>query len=721
MVVLRAPAAGRRTLNDAPRPPALGELGIGLLTFALYVLVEGLGGPGREDAAQQTGRALLAIEKRLHIPVEVWLNTWLTPHALLRLIADYEYAFTYIVTALWLLVWLYRRRPNTYRWARSSFVLLNIIALACFALYPVAPPRLLAGTQFVDTVSADGTWGSWGSPVVARANQLAAMPSLHIAWALWVSVVLACISGRWWVQALSAWHVTVTAVVIMATANHFVLDAFGGAFLVFLAIALMSLVRDRPGTAPRVAGADAFFLYVESSTAPQHVGGLVVLDDSGQGFRDRLRATIETHVDELPRFRQRLSASSGWRRPRWLAASEVDWDWHVPVWELDGGGMAALHDLVARIQAAPLPRDRPLWRFGAVTGFAPGKVAALLVVHHTVADGIGTIAQAFRLIEPVPSMPSGSAHARRPGPLRRAAATVSGLLQLAADGATRCRLPTGDSAERRYVTLAVELSTLRAIARTFRVRVSDVLLTAVGGAVRRLLGPATVPPYLRTAVPLMMRVPDSAAEGNATAAVIIDLPWREASEVHRLQETARRSRRLRTGSRALAARFVMSTGCAVLPPPMLAWFARTVYGHRFFQAIVSNMPGPVGRYRLAGATMEEVYPVLPLAPRVPLAAGIIGWDGTLFFGVSADPALVADADLFAAALLDCLDELSVGARAARATLGAEPPDRLVTASFISRVAPESPPRISADGRLQASASRSWARPLGESNVDPNSV
>src|SRR5262245_60258341 len=169
MVILRAPVANRRTQDGAApatfeaanRPPVLGELAIGLFTFAAYVLVEGLGGPGREAAARRNGQDLLDIERALRIPLEVWLNEWLTPHRVLRLLADYEYAFTYIVTALWLLVWLYRRRPVTYRWARSSFVLLNVIAMGCFALYPVAPPRLLPGTGFVDTVSADGTWGSW--------------------------------------------------------------------------------------------------------------------------------------------------------------------------------------------------------------------------------------------------------------------------------------------------------------------------------------------------------------------------------------------------------------------------------------------------------------------------------------------------------------------------------------------------------------------------------
>src|SRR5215468_3919328 len=115
------------------------ELMIGLATFALYVVVEQLGGHGRTAAAEHNGRALLAVEQRAGVPVEVWLNSWIVAHQRLRVLANYEYAFTYLVTALVVLVWLYRCRPDVYRWARTSFVLMNAIGLACFALYPVAP------------------------------------------------------------------------------------------------------------------------------------------------------------------------------------------------------------------------------------------------------------------------------------------------------------------------------------------------------------------------------------------------------------------------------------------------------------------------------------------------------------------------------------------------------------------------------------------------------
>ena len=661
------------------------ELTLGLGLFALYAVVDLLHSPAREAAAHQRGRDLLAAERAIGLPVEEWLNEWLVPHETLRIVANYEYAVTYVVSALALLVWLYLRRPAVYSWARSTFVLLNLIAVGCFALWPVAPPRLLDNGVFVDTVRADGTIFSWGSPLVSQANQMAAMPSLHIAWAVWVSVVLALLSSRWWVQGLSAVHVTVTLWVILATANHYWLDAVGGVLLVAVSMGLMALVRDRPGhdAGPRVASADAFFLYVESPAAPQHVGGLVVMDSGVEpsAYRDRLAAALRERLADMPRFRQRLSAPSRWRYPRWVPAGDLDWDWHVPLVEA-----ASLDALMAGIQAAPLPRDRPLWRAVVVTGFAPGRIAVLLQVHHVVADGLGTIAHAAFVLEPELTLPALPA----PPPLKRAIGAVVGIAQLATDGPNRYRLPgRGFDGQRRFATTGVPLARLKAAARAHGVRVSDVLLSVTAGALRRArTGVDDLPPVLRTSVPLMMRGTGSAAEGNVTAAVMIDLPLGPMPETERLAATARRTGRLRSPTRALGGRFVMAGLTAVLPPPLQAWFARTVYGERFFQAIVSNMPGPTGTYRMAGEPMREVYPVLPLAPRAPLAVGALSWDGTLFIGVSAAPGLLADADRFAAGLRATLDELS-------------------------------PPSV--DGWLQANASTSRARLSGVSKVDPNSA
>jgi diacylglycerol O-acyltransferase / wax synthase len=649
------------------RRPHLGrELVIGLATFAFYSWVQALGGDARRARAERHAHALFDLERTLHLDVERPLNQWLAGHRTLTVLANYEYAFTYVLSAFLLLGWVWWRRPDVYRWARSSFVWLNLLGCACFALYPLMPPRLLRGEGFVDTVLQHRTFGSWGSPVVAHANTVAAMPSLHVAWALWVSVVLALISGGRRTQAVSAVHVAVTVFVVLATANHYLLDVAGGVVAVAVAI---RLAGRRPGSPPRVPAADAFFLHVETPQAPQHVGGVVLLDTSarpgGAPRREEVAARIESVLTHLPRFRQRLSAPSRWRRPTWEQAGELDWGWHVPLEDLtrpDGspGGPAAFDALVARIAGTPLPHDRPLWRMHVVHGIAPDRAAVVLVVHHVVADGIGTVLQALRILEP--ELPPWVADRRPPGPLQVAAGTVAGIAQLATDGSPSGRFPVTGTAARGFTTLVVPLAEARALARGLGARLTDVLLTAVAGALARVTaGRDDVPDTLRASVPLMVRPPGAAAEGNATAAVMVDLPLSGAggsTERDRLAEVSRRTVRLRGGSRALASRFVMSGVAERMPFPLHRWFARTVYGPRTFAAVVSNMPGPGAQLYVAGARIVWAAPLLPLAPGTPLAIGALGWHDDLVVGIAADPLLVPDAGAFSAAMNEVLAELA---------------------------------------------------------------
>ncbi len=242
---------GRTAHPDTPRSLLRRELAIWLAMFAIYVALTSIEWAGRQRTAVSNGRWLFDLERSLHIDIELALNNWLVPRDALRIAANYEYALTYIISSFGLLVWLYLRRPAIYRWARTSFILLNIVSLVCFAVYPVAPPRLVTDLGFTDTVVLDHTWGSWGSPLVSHANQLAAMPSLHIAWALWVSLILATIASGMLAQTVSGVHVMVTLLVIMATANHYLIDAAGGVVVAVASVAFGAAPIGRLGALGR--------------------------------------------------------------------------------------------------------------------------------------------------------------------------------------------------------------------------------------------------------------------------------------------------------------------------------------------------------------------------------------------------------------------------------------------------------------------------------------
>ncbi|GIF73868.1 bifunctional phosphatase PAP2/O-acyltransferase family protein [Asanoa siamensis] len=640
-----------------PRPRLLRELVLVAAVVVLYVAISRGGGMSRDSIALAHGRDLLGLERFLHIDVEPALNAWLAPRGTLSVLANYEYAFGYVTTSFGLLIILYLTRSTWYRWARSSFLLINLIGISIFAIYPATPPRLLPGEGFVDTVTAGKTFGSWGSPLTADANHLAAMPSLHVGWALWFSIVVSSIfAGKWWVKAICGLYVCLTTTVIMATANHYILDAVGGALVTLVSVGLMAVVTDKPDAKrPRLAPADAFVLLGETLTgAAQHAGGVVVLRDRRPAAEVRadVAARLRAGLDRMPRFRHRVAAGSFWRRPRWEPTGDLDWDWHLPVHDVargngTPGGPAALAAFVAAVQGTPLPRDRPLWRCWTVSGVAPGEVVVVFVAHRTVADGLETI---FELCEPRPRATGTDL-----GPLgavKRAGAVLTGIGQLAREGQVGRRLPVGAPGDRDFALGQVPTALVEEAARAYGVAPADLLRSACAGALRRML-----PAGGDLQVGVRVTMPAPTGQGIATTTVPIALPLAPLDEVDRLRETVRRGERLRSGTRARAVRFLVGTAAGGVPPPVQRRFAQVVHG-KLIEGVVADRPGPSGDFRLAGSTVRWVYPVVPPAPGTPLAIGVLGWDRCLDIGVSVDPALGVDAHRLAAALVAVIDELS---------------------------------------------------------------
>lgn len=219
----------------------------------LYDMVTNLA-PLRLHAAIDHGRGLLHVERILHLDPELTLNRWLSAHHLLASAISYYYDNAHFIVTLGLLGWLWWRRVKDYRPLRNMLLLVNVIGLAVFWLYPVAPPRMLPG--FEDVVAASHTLGSWHTGSLASAaNQLAAMPSLHLAWAVWCGVVLWRTAPRSRVRrALALIYPCVTALAVMATGNHYLLDVLAGVATAALAALLSAAVeRCRRDAAPRLA------------------------------------------------------------------------------------------------------------------------------------------------------------------------------------------------------------------------------------------------------------------------------------------------------------------------------------------------------------------------------------------------------------------------------------------------------------------------------------
>ena len=220
------------------------------ICYELYSLVRNAV-PEHERAAFTRAAAVVRLEDRLHIGVEKTLNAFVASRDALAYICNYYYATLHFVVTIAVMVWLYRRHPLRYRSLRTVLLSTNVIALAGFWLYSLAPPRMLGNNGFVDTVVTFHTWGSWGSSGVDSAsNQFAAMPSLHIGWALWSAIVVAKLARRRWVRIAAILYPLATLFVIVGTANHFVLDAVGGAAVVAMGFVVEHALSGRSPFAP---------------------------------------------------------------------------------------------------------------------------------------------------------------------------------------------------------------------------------------------------------------------------------------------------------------------------------------------------------------------------------------------------------------------------------------------------------------------------------------
>ena len=268
------PVTGRRVrtrpgIRSRSRPPRLRwwrEVLYVLAFYSVYSFVRNKGldtdsvGQAHHHAVQVIG-----LERRLGSFHEQSVQHWFLRWPDFIRFWNVYYGTAHFVVTVVALVYLFRRMSDRYPLWRNTLACTTGLALIGFAYYTLAPPRLMAEYGFVDTLKAFGGLWSFDSGAIAKvSNQYAAMPSLHFAWSSWCAFVLYPALRRRWARVLMIAYPFVTLFAIVVTANHYWLDAAGGAatlgagFVLGRALTTFLATRARPPmAAPVIAATDA--------------------------------------------------------------------------------------------------------------------------------------------------------------------------------------------------------------------------------------------------------------------------------------------------------------------------------------------------------------------------------------------------------------------------------------------------------------------------------
>ena len=208
---------------------AIRQLALFAGAYYLYRIVRGLV-DGQEGIAFENARALVDAERSIGLFFEPGLQAWAKGEEWILLFANWMYVNSHFVVTTTFLVWLYLARNHAYYFVRNMFMVAMGLALVGYVAFPTAPPRFLPEWGFTDTV-ANFVGETADQSANVLYNPFAAVPSMHVAFALMIAVPAFVLVKRSWIKALWAVYPVVVTFVVVVTANHFWLDAALGALV----------------------------------------------------------------------------------------------------------------------------------------------------------------------------------------------------------------------------------------------------------------------------------------------------------------------------------------------------------------------------------------------------------------------------------------------------------------------------------------------------------
>jgi hypothetical protein len=232
------------------------ELGAMAILAIIYNTVRA-GGGSNQALAMAHARDIARIEGVIFDRIELGLDHWIVGVPVLAVAACYFYALMHYVMTPTVLI-LSRRRGGWAYWRGYwALVVGSAIALVIYANWPLAPPRLMPELGSIDVMRHFANAGWWGDAASAprgfgdATNQFAAMPSLHFGWSLWCGIQMWGFGSKWW-RVAGFTYPALQALVVIATANHFLLDVLGGGACILVGYGIVTVIGRALGkTGPR--------------------------------------------------------------------------------------------------------------------------------------------------------------------------------------------------------------------------------------------------------------------------------------------------------------------------------------------------------------------------------------------------------------------------------------------------------------------------------------
>ena len=217
-----------RLANSArSRKSGLREFGFLAGLYLIYLLTR-IRSVGAVDEALRNARDLADWERRSGWLVERAAQELITGHAAVAVLFNLLYLVPHFLAVLGFLWWAYHRRPTAFPFARNLFFASSLVSFVMFVAYPVAPPTKVPELGIVDSMVEYGPV-SYEMGADQLRNAVAAMPSVHVVYAIIASVGFATLLRSWWRRVLACLYIPLSIFVIMATGNHFLVDAAGAA------------------------------------------------------------------------------------------------------------------------------------------------------------------------------------------------------------------------------------------------------------------------------------------------------------------------------------------------------------------------------------------------------------------------------------------------------------------------------------------------------------